>query len=539
MAERDDAPRNEPADSGILTAAAAKERREGAASLLRLIAVASGLLLPSLTLVPLGSLWLWEKGYLLHWAVAAAVLVAAAFAWQRWLLRRPARPERRVPQGPVAPSKDSDAPDPHWSPVEQEAWKDVLAIARKVDPDRLASREEALAVATRTIRAVAARLHPQVAEPMWQFTVPEALAIVERVSQRLSRFFAGHVPLSDRLTVARVLSLYRWKGTFDLAEKAYDVWRLVRIFNPVAAATNEMREALSRQMLQWGRDHVASALAAAYVREVGRAAIDLYGGRLAIGTDEFETHVTAASRRDLANVSKRAAEPLRLMVTGQKGAGKSSLVRALASEVLAEVDVEAGRGAAPLAYELRKPSFPPALLIDCPALGAREAEIQAVVEQAFDCDLILWVVSAVRPDTELDRRTLAHLLAAFASQPHRRAPPVLGVVTYVDRLPPADEWAPPYDLKASRPKSVAIRGAVERAMRALAEAGSEVVPVSLAPGRIYNVDLVWSRMLTLLPAARSAQLTRRLQSARSGWSWRQIGNQAINAGKMLARSLRR
>lgn len=526
-------------ESSALAAAADHERRQGSASLLRIIAISSGLLLPSLTLIPLGSLWLWENGYLLHWAVVAAGLVAGAFAWQRWLLRRPTRPKRSAAQGTSTPSGDLEAPDPHWSPAELEAWKDVLAIARKVDPDRLVVREEAMAVATRTIRAVAARLHPQVAEPVWQFTVPEALAIIEQVSQRLSSFFIEHVPLSDRLTVARVLSLYRWKGTFELAEKAYDVWRLIRVLNPVAAATNEMREALTRQMLQWGRDHVANALASAYIREVGRAAIDLYGGRLAVGTEAFEQHVTAASRRDLAMARSREAEPLRLMVTGQKGVGKSSLVRALASEVMAELEIETGRGLAPLAYELRKPSFPPALLIDCPAIGSSEDEFDVVVAQALDCDLILWVMSAVRSDSETDRRAIARLRAAFARQPQRRMPPVLGIVTHVDRLPPLDEWAPPYDLHEPRAKGMAMRVAVERAMRALSAAGSEVVPVSLSPKRVYNIDLVWSRMLALLPEARSAQLTRRLQSARSGWSWRQIGSQAISAGKMLARSLRR
>ena len=44
--------------------------------------------------------------------------------------------------------------------------------------------------------------------------------------------------------------------------------------------THEARERLSKAMLQWGRAHVLRGLAETFVEEVGRAAIDLYGGRL-------------------------------------------------------------------------------------------------------------------------------------------------------------------------------------------------------------------------------------------------------------------
>ena len=37
---------------------------------LRLFFVFLGLLLPTLALIPLGSLWLWQHGYLIYWAAA-------------------------------------------------------------------------------------------------------------------------------------------------------------------------------------------------------------------------------------------------------------------------------------------------------------------------------------------------------------------------------------------------------------------------------------------------------------------------------------
>ena len=63
-----------------------KERLRRRSYLLPIV-IASGLLLPALTLLPFGTLWLWQKGYLLHWAVGAACLVAIASLVQRRFLR--------------------------------------------------------------------------------------------------------------------------------------------------------------------------------------------------------------------------------------------------------------------------------------------------------------------------------------------------------------------------------------------------------------------------------------------------------------------
>jgi hypothetical protein len=106
------------------------------------------------------------------------------------------------------------------------------------------------------------------------------LAISERVSRRLGTYVEDRIPFGTRLTLAQFWAIYRWRRGIEIAEKAYDVWRLVRLVNPATAVTHEARERLSRAALQWGREQVGRHLAGAFVEEVGRAAIDLYGGRL-------------------------------------------------------------------------------------------------------------------------------------------------------------------------------------------------------------------------------------------------------------------
>ena len=271
-----------------------------------LLSVGIGLVLPSLTLIPLGSLWLWERGLILYWAVATGLLVALAAFVQRRLLREPAQRKANVD---AATDDGLTADMAAWTPLEKLAWHDVVALAGRVDPGRVTSQDDALALGLETIEAVAHRIHPEVGQPLWQFTVPEAFAMLERVSRRLGVFVDEHVPLSDRLTVAQALALYRWRGALGMAEKAYDIWRVVRLANPVAAATNEARERLSKHLLQWGREHLTRQLAEAYVKEVGRAAIDLYGGRLGVGHRAMVATSEGMTPVDRAQIPVHIAEP--------------------------------------------------------------------------------------------------------------------------------------------------------------------------------------------------------------------------------------
>ncbi len=253
----------------------------------RLLIALVALILPTLSLVPLGGLYLWEKGYLLYWALAAFLVTSGISLWNSWMLRPRIEQAARIGVDSVEQTEAAD-PDPRWSPTERRAWSDVLAKAAKVDTDKLQSVDAFVTLAAETIEVVARRLHPGRDDSVWQFTVPEAMTITEQVSRRLSRFMHTHVPFGDRLTLAQVLAAYRWRGAIDVAEKAYDVWRLVRLANPATAMTHEARERLSKAMFTWGREHVTRRIAETYIEEVGRAAIDLYGGRLRDASDALE-----------------------------------------------------------------------------------------------------------------------------------------------------------------------------------------------------------------------------------------------------------
>lgn len=492
----------------------------------RLALLAVALLLPVASLIALGSLWLWEHGYILHWAISTCVAVTVAYYLQKRLIG---------PLPTVVPANvDIAEPgDQGWTPRQSEAWDDIMRLASSVTAERMTSRDAVLCLALETIEVVAQRFHPERRDPLLQFTVPEALAVIERASVNLRGFLVSSFPLGDRITVAQLMWLYRWRGALSLAEKGYDLWRVVRLLNPVAAATQELRERFTRQIYEMGREHLARRLARAFVKEIGRAAIDLYGGNLRVTKEKLTAHVTAASRKDSEVSQPRDAEPVRILVAGQTGAGKSSLVNALANAVEAAVDVLPAT-ASFTAYRLTHEGLPAALIIDSPGLTAKEG-FDELIEAVDDCDMVLWVCSAARAAREIDANALSAIRAHFAADLNRHRPPVLLVLTHVDNLRPFNEWEPPYDLTApSRPKSQSIRGVMEAASTELGFAADEIVPVrvdiAVAP---YNIDALWAKLFELMPQAKRARLLRTLRDVKSASAWGVVWSQAANAGRVI------
>ena len=227
------------------------------------------------------------------------------------------------------------------------------------------------------------------------------------------------------------------------------------------------------------------------------------------------------------------------LLRGAPGTGKSSLVNAMSEVIQAAVDVlPATRGYT--AYELKREGLPEALLIDGPGLGADAAAMHDLLEEADDSDLILWVCSATRPDRETDRTALDALRDHLAARLERRAPPILIVFTHIDQLRPSREWNPPYDLLARENVKAASIG--EAVLVVAAELGApvqSVVPVCLDDTRgHYNVDILWAKVLDVMSEAQGARLVRVLAAAGDQARWRRLWSQAVNAGRVIARTLR-
>lgn len=392
-----------------------------ATSAARYILVATALLLPTLSLVPLGGLYLWEHGFVLWWALAALACIGGVTLLQRVLIagairRPPPEVEKKTSPG----LEEASLADPTWSPLESKAWADVKMVASRVDLERMNDLDSVFLLGRNTIEVVAERLHPTREDAIWQFTLPEALAITERVSRRLGRMIETNVPFGDRMTVSQFISIYQWRHMMDAAERAYDIWRLVRLVNPATAITNEARERLSRALFQWGREHVMRRLVEAYVEEVGRAAIDLYGGRLRVARASSEEAADAPE-----SVAAMTRTPMTVLV-----AGGTAEARETTAALLRMVEQDEAR--AMLASLDRKD--PSASTWDLVGLEVRvsEADVAAgkhvrnLVEEVAGADIVVWALPGGIV-TEQQRAALAAIAEHFKATPSLLAPSVLPV----------------------------------------------------------------------------------------------------------------
>jgi hypothetical protein len=397
-----------------------------AAGYIRTAMLIVALALPGGSLMLLGS-WLWENGFILSCAAGACLVGLAVYGFELSFLKE-ATANRHQLRDQLRRS------DPLWTEREAVAWDVVRTIANDVDPGRLNSRNAFLALGTRTIDAVGQSMFSGEDNPLWRFTVPELLALVGRVSDALDRVVRENIPFGDSLTVGQAMSIYQWRSVIGVMEAAHELWHLTQLTRPASAGAQEMREQASQRHHDWERNELGRRLASAYVREVGRAAIDLYCGRL-------RPLPEAPARGDTKETaSQEKAKPLRILVGGQVAAGKSSLIGALFREIKTTADVS-GQTKGFRAYELKREGVAEALLIDSPGIEADEVAIESLKTQAQHCDLLIWVTSAMGPERGRDRRVLDALRVTARAE--RRYPPVLAVHTHIDQLQSILDWSPP------------------------------------------------------------------------------------------------
>jgi predicted GTPase len=502
-------------------------RRHGWETLLALV-----LVLPWLSLLALGVVWLWQGGHVLVWAAVTAALGLLAYPlWQT--VRRRAKEEVRLALGALAePSRD-------WNSVEQAAWAQVLAIADATVPLSFIEGDPLVAIARETVETVARHFHPDVDEPWAQFRLPEALLLAERLCRDLRREALRHVPGVRAMRLGHLLWIHRQSERYGATAQTgwrvgYGLWRVARAaLNPVQAAVQEVKDLVmdeTRGVLSYRLRAYATRL---LVLEIGRAAIDLYSGRLALSDDD----VRAARERDLAGAEAEPVVPVRILLAGQTGAGKSSLLNSMAREVRGAVGpMPTTSGAAEHRLDLE--GRPAVVLVDMAGLRERTEPAVDLLRLAARADLIVWVAAATQPARELDKRGLDALRSWAKALLERRPPPILLALTHVDQLSPAGEWLPPYDITTpSVPKARAIRAAIDAVSRTLDLPADAVVPVAMPPGRgSYNLDVLWARIALALDEAKLVQLDR-LRIDQRTFGMRELADQLANTGRLIIKGV--
>ncbi|TNC68509.1 GTPase family protein [Rubellimicrobium roseum] len=460
--------------------------------------------LPTLVSAVLGFLWLGERGLLLPFAggcAALAALVAGARVLARW----------RPVTAPSALSPDlAVAPDPDWSERETAVFGRVRArIEARTAEAQPWNRMPDLVM--EVLREVATGLGGR---GVLDFTLPEALLLVERTASRYRARMRRHVPFVDRVSIRTI----EWAWTRRRALHQGYTWasaahRLARIAsNPPAAILREVEGLVAGGNAGWLGGQMQGVAQALLLEEVAHAAVELYGGRLRFSDAELLELGLAGADLDRARLVAPDA-PLRVLLVGQTGAGKSTMLNALLGADHAETD------AAPttpgfVAHEGEIDGLP-CFLVDSAGLDGGEAGLDTLLAEMERADLILWVLRANRPGRAVDQRLLRRFQAAFDATPERQRPEIVAVATGVDRLLPG--WPFPENLL---PPEAQVR--VAEAVQAIGADLDVRLPVpvcAIAPE--WNIEALRTALIAALPRAIKAQRNRRRLEATQGSGLRQ------------------
>ncbi|EIC23873.1 GTPase family protein [Thiorhodovibrio frisius] len=457
-----------------------------------------------LVLPTAGIAFLWQQGWFWYWptSVVAFTLIPLVAIRAFWNPRA---------HGVSIAAADSDA-----APAERQARNAMEVIIAGVTAEDVRTADSGLNLILRSVNAVATAFTPEgdalpeqglagLSKAALRFTLPEILLMNEELARKLRETLTRDLPMTRQVEVGWALDTYE-TGT-SIAEPAMQLARAARWVNPLSAIQHELVGfALSNAINQLGA-HAKAQVAAYLAREVGEAAIRLYSGHYRRRADEL---LATAPKSE----APRAPDPLTIVLSGQRNAGKSSLLNALLGVAQAPVGLtRPSEGFT--AYRLAMPEIGDLILVDSPGLDQMPRE--SWLKQARQTDLILWVVAANRADRAADQRGLAKLRELTASDPRLRAIPLVLVATQADRLDPPLEWSPPYDpLTGTRPKEVAMRAALEAAARKLNIPIARSVTVAAPPDAPpWNLDGLWTVIIAALPAARQKQLERAL--SQDGW----------------------
>ncbi|MFU8830590.1 MAG: GTPase family protein [Wenzhouxiangella sp.] len=489
---------------------------------LRIIAVAITIA-PLIALPIFATLWMWQSGLLLWWLLAAVLASAMGLAINRIAV---VREQRALPRSTTRAGA-------HWTAEADECWVRIeqLAAEATVTEWPLSDGPTLLRLARHVLMTVASHFHPHRAQPLLEMTLPHTLTIIERAARELRDEVVSNIPFSHRLTLGSIARANSLRAML----KRHEGWfRAARaIFAPQSAAVAELRRAVGSQLLDHGSERVQTWLLREYIRKLGYHAIDLYGGLARL---EDQTRLDAPDSR-LAESSVNNGEdhePLRILLLGRANAGKSSLINALFGEVTAAVDLLPDTTTEMVGYRLERDDEIQGLIFDTPGFDGELFGSRVLEKTAIDADLILWVTAAHRPDRDQERQRLDQLRAMLAD-PKRRSPPLLVVMTHIDRLRPVREWNPPYELD---PPAGIKAGQIVAALAAVAEDldidVARVIPVCLADGKIYNVDdALNAAMLREQDTANRVRLLRCLRARKREENWDLLWRQLGNAGRIL------
>ncbi|MDD5460685.1 MAG: 50S ribosome-binding GTPase [Methylococcales bacterium] len=487
-------------------------------------------LLPWLTLTILGGRWLWEHGWLFYGAGVLAIFLLLLSGLLRW---RSKQAKALVAEPLVI------LPNPNWPDAAKPAWAAIEQLAKTWSTRTdLFTDDNALKLSNEILTTVARQFHGDSKHPLMEFPLPYFLKLIVLVCEDVQREVLDKIPGSHAVSIGDLMRYKQWYDRLAVMKKTAEVGEL--LFNWPGWAFGKVRRSLLGKGLNLVTDELRQRLVNAYIHKLGYYAIQLYSGQLTLDTMVPTDSLTPYSQRnrDEAERAAQSVEPLRILILGQVGAGKSSLINALFGEI------KSAEGLLPTTpeitpYMLERDGLQQAIVLDSPGYGGlTDDKIPDALKQEWGkVDVILMVCNAAQAARQADVQQLDAIRRYFQEECQNQALPViLAVATQIDRLRPLREWQPPYNIQdPKRPKEHNIREACAAIARDLSLPLEHIVPVCLAPEKTaYNIEEgLIPLILEQLNEAQRVRYLRCLRHQQDMSFWRHWKQQAIQAGQLI------
>lgn len=503
------------------------------------------IVLPAITLLLTGLVYLWQQNLLLVVVAAWLVITAIAYAlFKHWptVKARKINANKGLSDNPNAQT-DGALPQQleaqeDWSDHDNEVWNHCcLTIEAQLSEQLDWQGLPELALAQLTL--ISQQYHGVSKNAALDFTVPELLLVISVASTRYRQLVIEYVPYIDKISVANANSLLQHKDNMQTGYSWFNqARRTLRLLNPASAVVGELRDLITNKVFTQASVALQTDMKRLLLQEVTQVGIDLYSGKLTTSDQELAGYRSTAAQTD-DDRQFVTTEPLRIVLIGQSSAGKSSLINVLTQALQAEVGVLPVTNRITV-HELQLEDSTAVNLIDTPGIDGTDDTMALLLEQALEADLIIWLIKATQPARAPDNELYAKLQATWTTQHARLQAPMIMALTHIDQLSPKTLWQPPFDLSSESPKAQSIVAATESAKTRIGFPDNVLsVPVYLGDQYDhYNVDALAAQLMMLAEKSENVQRNRRrIELSSNTPSWHSRWLQAKKLGKVIGQSV--
>lgn len=497
-----------------------------------LIAVISATF-PVLIMMGFGIVLSIKYGYLLQLSIAIAISTLAVII-PLYLISR--LPDDTGPETENEPPSATDGgyvqASSDWSQTELAIWHDAQTYTRQ--RLRVGLEWKQLDDAGLEILEIVAQ---KFGKKTLDFSVPEALKLFEEVSRRYNLVVKAHIPGVEYLKVSHIKAGYAAYDKYgELGKKAVKaaIWanHAKNLYiNPLKVAVDLTREQATSSMTKGFVDDMQLKAKEALLDEVAAVAIDLYSGRFSL--EDGDLLVTNASVADEEHIAPALA-PIRIVIVGQTGAGKSSVINILKDELAAEVDIlPSTQGSTVYSAIVNDVEVN---LIDLRGLDGNAETERQMLNEMTQADLVLWMLKANQSARNLDKQLNDNFQAFYANPQNvsSKKPVVIALINQVDKLKPIAEWQPPYDLENPASAKAKIIAQAVTYNQALLQSDI-ALPLAIADNKAHlGVAALKQTLTDCIEEASNVQRNRqRIEAMQRGVPFKTQLDRVVNVGKRV------